>query len=304
MKIKIKYYTKTFVKESLSVFRAIFFNVLSLCSVIVQSDFFCKDIKKIKKIKFDEIVVMGNGPSLVGNFKEHIDFFSGKAIACVNDFAVSEYFHVLKPDFSIFFDSCYWIKNPSKSRCTINDQVYKSFREKVNWPVTMIMPLVAREWNWFIDLPKLNKNINICYVNWTRIDCSKNLRNFLYKNNIAMPRVVNVLINALVIAINMGYRKIYLMGADHSWHENICLGNDNVVYCKAEHFYPEEELSLKPVFRDPEETRRYKMHELFHDLSLTFEGHQEVAEYAEFMRAKIYNVSKKSYIDAYERVTL
>lgn len=304
MEIKIRYYIKFFVIKILSILKGIFLNILSIFNVLLQSDFFCNDLKKIKIEKFDELIIIGNGPSLTESFKENINFFSGKSIACVNEFAISEYFGIVKPDFYIFFDSAYWSKNPSSEIRYTNEQVYQLFKEKVSWPMTIIIPLLAKQWNWFMDLPKLNKNIKICYVNWTRVECSKSLRNFLYSKNLAMPRIVNVLINALILGINMGYKKIFLVGADHSWHETIFLGKDNVVYWKSEQFYSKNSLSLKPAFKDPEETKKYKMHELLHVLSLTFEGHQQVAEYAEFAGAKIYNVSKKSYIDAYERYYL
>lgn len=304
MEIKIKYYILIFVKKSLYILKEIFLNIASLLSVLIQSDFFYNDFKRIKVIKFDEFVIIGNGPSLNETFKENINFFNGKTIACVNNFATSEYFGVIKPDFYFLLDSVYWSKNISSEIRYLNEQSFQLLKEKVSWPITIIMPLVAKQWSWFIDLPKLNKNINFCYVNLTRIFCSKSLRYFLYSKNLAMPRCVNVLINAAILAINMGYKKIFLVGADHSWHESIIIGEDNVVYYKNEHCYSGNNISLSPFFTDVEEIKKHKIHEFFHILSLMFEGHQDVAEYAKYAGAKVYNVSKKSYIDAYERLTL
>jgi hypothetical protein len=118
-----------------------------------------------------------------------------------------------------------------------------------------------------------------------------------------MPRCVNVLINAIFLAINMGYKEIFLVGADHSWHEDIFVGTDNQVFRKGVYFYSDDNPSFIPAFKGPEENKKFKMHELFRLISLVFEGHQEMAEYAKFSGAKVYNVSKKSYIDAYERVS-
>lgn len=304
MEIRIRYYIKAFVRKILNLLKGIFLNILSILSVLVQSDFFCIDLKKIKTKKFDELILIGNGPSFNETFRKNINFFSGKAIACVNDFAISEYFGVIKPDFYIVFDLAYLIKNPSKQIRKTNDQIFQLCKEKVTWPMTIVMPSFAKRWNWFIGLPKLNKNINVCYANLTRVYCSKNLKFFLYSRNLASPRCSNVLVNSTLFAINMGYKKIFLVGADHSWHENIFLGKDNVLYLKRKHFYPEVNQSIQPLFKNPEETQIYKLHEYFRALSIAFEGHQEVSEYAKLAGAKVYNASKKSYIDAYERVTL
>jgi hypothetical protein len=304
MVIQIRGLIKTTFIKGARILNEIALNITAVCSVFVQSDFFCKDIKKIAVRKSDEAVIVGNGPSLNDNFKTNINFFSGKSAFCVNDFAISGYFEVIKPDFYILFDSAYWLKNISKELGETNKRVFQLLKDKVSWPMTIIMPLSAKQWSWFKELPNLNKNIRICYVNWTRIDCSKSLRNFMYSRDLAMPRCANVLINAIFLAINMGYKKIFLAGADHSWHEDIFVGDDNVVYRKGEYCYSEGKVSLKPAFKNLEGTQVYKLHELFQLFSLTFKGHQEIEEYARFAGAKVYNISKKSYIDAYERVPL
>jgi hypothetical protein len=46
----------------------------------------------------------------------------------------------------------------------------------------------------------------------------------------------------------------------------------------------------------------FKMHEFLQALAITFEGYFFLEDYARFMRSKIYNASKKSYIDAFERL--
>jgi len=304
MKIEIKHFIKIIAKQVIGFIEGLFSNIISIFSVLMQSSFFCNDIKKIKISKSKEAVVIGNGPSLKDTFKESIGFFSGKTNICVNDFALSEYFSVIKPDLYIPFDAAYWKKNISASLRVTNEEVFQMLKDRVSWPMTMIMPLSAKEWSWFKQLPQLNKNIKICYVNWTKVDCSRILRNFLYSKNLAMPQCANVLINAIFLAVNIGYKKIFLTGADHSWHEDVFVDQDNVVYRKSLYCYSDGKTSLKPVFKDLEETQVYKMHELFHLNSLTFKGHQEMEEYSRSAGAKVYNISNKSYIDAYERLSL
>lgn len=303
MKTDIKGSVRIFAKRTAYMAKEAVLDVAAIVNVLLQSDFSCGSaVKKIKTPEFDEAIIIANGPSFKETLKEETDIFAGKAIICVNDFAMSEHFGSIKPDFNIFFDSIYWTKDPPAWLRYPNEQVLKSLKERVTWPMTLIMPISARRWSWFSDLPRLNKNISICYVNCTRVDYSKNLRNFLYSRNLAMPRVFNVLIPALILTINMGYKKIFFTGADHSWHEDIYIGSDNVVRMKLPHFYPEKNLALKPIFKDIGETEIFKMHELLNIFAVTFEGHHQVAEYAKFSGADIYNISRKSYIDAYERL--
>ena len=48
----------------------------------------------------------------------------------------------------------------------------------------------------------------------------------------------------------------------------------------------------------------FKMHEFLDALSITFRGYFILKDYADYLGAKIYNCSKKSYIDAFERCNL
>lgn len=301
MEIRIGYFTKRYIKKTAHILEQIFLDILAIFNVFFKSCFFQNDLKKLKIEKFNELVVIGNGPSLRETLEKNIGFFNGKMTACVNEFAISEYFTVIKPDFYVFLDPAYWNKNASMRLRGLTDKDFKAFKENVTWPMTIIMPLCAKQWNWFMDLPKLNKNIKICHVNTTMVDCSKSLKNFLYSKNLAMPPAVNTLVGALFLAVNLGCKKIFLVGADHSWHENIFVGEDNVLYLKDEHFYFENNVSLDPLLLGPEETEKVKIHVLFKALSQAFEAYQEIAKYAEYVGAKIYNASKKTYIDAFER---
>ena len=293
---------KSSIKKSIIVLKQLMLDSFGIFKALVKYDFFNDDFRSMKKVRPEEFVVIGNGPSLRETLKESIGFFNGKKIACVNEFALSEYFDVVKPDYCIFLDPGLWVRNNSEKQRGLNEKNFKAFKEKVVWPITIIMPLAAKKWNWFMDLPMLNKNVKICCVNTTVVNnCSRRVRNFLYKRDLAMPRPQTVLVGALFLALNLGYRKIFIVGADSSWHENFFLGEDNIVYSKNEHFYHEKNLSYSPMLLSPEETENVKMHVFFNALSQAFEGYQHVEEYASSIGAKIYNASKKTYIDAFER---
>lgn len=287
-------------------FKRIFLNAIALLKVFIRSDLFPADPKRLKSPVWDEFIVVGNGPSLKETLEEHWDRFQKCSVACTNDFVMSEYFGVIKPDFYFFFDPVYWNKNVMEHIRHLIEGDLKAFKEKVAWPITIVMPAHAKQWNWFQTLSGANKYVRLYYVNSISIgrDCSPGLKNFLYSRNLAMPRAQTVLLGMAFQAINMGYKNIFLVGADHSWHENIFLGEDNVLYTRSAHFYAEDKSALRPFFSDAEGAKVFKTHELFQALYLIFEGHHEIAAYADFAGAKVYNASRKTYIDAYERRSL
>lgn len=303
MKTGIEHRIRSFAKGSVHGLERMMLDIFAILKIFLKTDFIRTDFKKIRTEKLDEIIVIGNGPSLKESVEESIDSFTGKTTACVNEFALCEYFGVIRPDYYIFLDPGYWTKDVPKWIRDLNDKDFKVLKDKVTWPMTIIMPLCAKRWNWFMDLPKLNTNIEIRHINTTMINmnCSRKLKDFLYSRNLAMPRPHTVLIGALFIAINLGYKKIFLVGADNACHENISLDERNNIYVKNEHFSPDKDLLPIPLFKDLAETEKIKMHELFKVLSFVFEGMQEIARYADYRNVKVYNASKKTWIDAFER---
>jgi hypothetical protein len=121
--------------------------------------------------------------------------------------------------------------------------------------------------------------------------------------NLAMPLAQTVVVGALFTLINIGYKRIYLVGADHSWHESFFMDENNVLYLSDKHFFSED-VQPTPLIFGQKETQFAKMHEACMSLAYVFQGHQEVSEYAKYAGSKIYNASGKTYIDAYERIKL
>jgi hypothetical protein len=123
----------------------------------------------------------------------------------------------------------------------------------------------------------------------------------LYKYQIGIPHAQNVLVAAIYLGIEIGFKKIYLMGADHSWHEELIVSKDNIVCFKPKRFSDKEEASLVPFLMHDKSTRAAKMHEIFDAFTKVFVGYHNLEEYSQYRDVKILNASKKTYIDAFER---
>ena len=117
-----------------------------------------------------------------------------------------------------------------------------------------------------------------------------------------MPRCSNVLCGCLFLAVNMGYKKIYLFGADHSWHEEWKMTDDNVLLGRTPHFddtadaYKKHQMYDSIEMKDP-----LKIHSLFWWGYKAFYDYHVINEYSTVKNATIFNASEKSYIDAFKR---
>ncbi len=130
------------------------------------------------------------------------------------------------------------------------------------------------------------------------------LRHLMYKLNLGMPTPMTVAVTAIFIALNLNFKKIYLMGMDHSFHEDIVVNDKNILCTKDVHFYSDKPNALNPVLvKDINTGETLKIHEYFLCLHTMFRSHLFLENYANSIGAKILNMSPKSYIDAYERYT-
>lgn len=250
-----------------------------------------------------QCVILGNAPSLSHTLTNNKNFIKNKEIFCINNFGASKDFKVIKPKYYILADPVFWSKSSSEKHKKIIKKCFEAMKS-AGWEMFLILPVAARKWNYFFELNNFNPKVTIYYVNTTEAFGSKAIRHFFYNLNLAMPTAQNVLVMAIFVSLKMGYKKIYLAGADHSWHENIEIGEDNVLYMKYSLFHGKGKSNFVPFYSDPEETKPYQMHNLFRDIARMFKSYMELEEYSKTLNSKIYNISPKSYIDAFERIKI
>lgn len=250
-----------------------------------------------------DVVVLGNGPSLKDTFsnKEKFDFIKSKDIFIVNSFVVDSLFYELKPKYLCFMDPKFWARKRSANIKESHDQILDKLM-KVNWALTIFMPKEAKEYNVFKDLSNQNNYIKFVYINTScnKVE-NKEVLYAMYKQNIEMPIVQNVLISCLYIAINLGYKNIFLFGADNSWHLSLIVNNDNVPSVIQQHFYDNDKVLSKPMYKDAEEKIPFKMSDILGEWVRNHEMYEILDDYSKYMGAKIYNLSEFSCIDAFDR---
>ncbi len=249
------------------------------------------NLRRISHFENDSIV-LGNGPSLKKILESKIDFLSNKDLYVVNDFSLSPYFNTIKPNFYVIVDPAYWFPdklNESKKSTLFNIS-------NVSWKINLILPIDAKRnlHSWFNN----NSFINIYYFPNLFFRDFSNLP-FFYKSCLFNPRIQNVLVYALFVAINNSHKNIYLLGAEHSWFNNLHVDESNTVCALDEHFY-ESDVKIEPYLTWYGE--KYKLHQLLFDFGRMFRGYHELDAYSKRRGAKIVNLTKNSFIDAFDKI--
>ncbi|WP_020600220.1 hypothetical protein [Spirosoma panaciterrae] len=249
--------------------------------------------------------VLGNGPSLNESLADQFDFIRQTEIVCVNNFAHADIFTRLQPQNYIISDPNYFVFTEHTTDRDDIRQTLASFRERVNWPMTLYVPHFARGSYLLKTIEQSNPAISVVYFNYTVVRGFRSLIYWLYAKGLGMPQAQTVIIAALALMINRKFERIYLFGADTSWHEQIRLNDQNQLLIKQIHFYDKpKDVTHQPVYSDAQRQRTFSMASQFLSLHKVFRGYEVLRDYADYQGVKVINASAKSYIDAFEREKL
>lgn len=273
--------------------------IISLVRILVLTKW-SENLKKYKLGK--ECVILGNGPSLVDSIREHRGFFEKKNLICVNHFPTTDLYESLKPEYFIASAPDLYYENIDEEFIVNSEKLFDAIHEKTYWKLHLFMPFEAKRYKRWQRKIKDNEMINIVYYNTTPIEGWQWFRHFLFKLNWGMPRPHNIMIPSIFLTLNMGYKKIYLTGVDHSWLPEITVDDQNNALINQKHFY--DSLTSKATRLDKKGIGARKLHEILHKFMLAFKGYFVLLDYSKDLDSKIYNTTAKSYIDAFERIKL
>lgn len=246
---------------------------------------------RVPKAEQPAIVILANGPSLNDTMARHADMLKNAVTMAVNFAANTDMFFELRPRYYVMVDPVFFgddsVANIGRLRQNL---------AHVSWPMTIFVPR-----HFVKAVPasiKANPNISIAGLNTVGIEGWRWLENFAYSSRLGMPRPRNVLIPAIMAAIAMGYKEIYLTGADHSWMKTISVDDDNNVVSVQPHFYKDNAAELKRVDTT---YRGLRLHDVVESFAIAFRSYHTLARFAAGHGIKIYNSTPGSFIDAFER---
>ena len=116
----------------------------------------------------------------------------------------------------------------------------------------------------------------------------------LMEKNFLAPAYNNVVIMCLYVGIQLGYKKIYLYGADENFLKQITVDQRNRVMRECVHYYGSEMMCENKKHGSDMEIMTYMMYRIFNGL-------KRLKRYAAKEKVRIVNMSDDSWIDCFPR---
>lgn len=269
-----------------------------------------KKTKITAKKKSDDLLVLGNGPSLSDDLDNLLVLAKTRDVLGVNYFAATKEFSIFKPLFHVIVSKQYWGTDENSNWDNDRKQIFKLLVDNVDWELNLFVPIIAKKSDSWKKFMAQNSKIKLNYFNLTPLDDNPNFFRRSLKKFKACPRPHNVLVPSLLIGINLKYKNCYIAGADHSWTPEIFVTQDNVVMVAQKHFYAEQLKSMNSTLLSDDAKPFYhsnsletqKLHEILQKFYFSFKAYWFLKEYAEIEGTKIYNLTKGSYIDAFDKL--
>jgi len=232
------------------------------------------------------IIVMGNGPSLRQTIDNEMSRLRGTDTLAVNFAANTPEFKLIKPKYYVLADPVFFQNNPDGQVSVLWDNL-----SSISWEMNLFVPT---DKNVRIN----NSNLNVFPFNMVGIEGCNALTDYAYNHRLGMPRPRNVLIPSLMIACWLGYKKISIVGADHSWSETLRVDSENRVISIQPHFYSdskEEQKRVAQVYSD------VRLHHIIYSFYIAFRAYHSIRRFADRNGIRIINETPDSFIDAFER---
>lgn len=239
----------------------------------------------------ERLVIMGNGPSLADNISSDLDKLTQAKTLAVNFAANTEEFCRLRPDFYLLADPHFFTGRDTDPNVA---RLFSRFNEAVDWPMTLFVPVGHTAESLGIS----NAYIAVRRFNPVGAEGFRWFTSLAYSSGRAMPRPRNVLVPSLMVGMLMGFREIYIVGADHSWIRTLDVNERNEVVSVQPHFYKDnqaEHSRVTSVYKD------IRLHEILMSFHVAFKAYHQIASYAASKGVRIYNSTRSSYIDAFPR---
>ncbi len=240
------------------------------------------------------LIILGNGPSLRQTMADYGDRLPGCTLMAVNFAANTEEFLKLRPRYYVLADPHFMSATSEVNVSKLIDNI-----NRTDWPMTVFVDrrFIKTARNVF----RQSETLRIEGFNAVGAEGFGAFERFVYGRSIAMPRPRNVLIAAIMIGISLGFKEIFLTGADHSWMRTITVTDENNVISALDHYYKDNE---KERIRTETAYRSIPLHDIVFSLYTAFRSYHRIEAFARCRGIDIYNSTPGSYIDAFRRKPL
>lgn len=284
-------------------------SVITVIRVLLLSKFFLNKITKDPNT--NEVVILGNGPSLSKFLESQKGLMNSKSVFCVNNFARTKEYTEIKPTHYVICSPEHFLVDQKEEFHNDRKITFKAIAEQTTWKMQLIVPSLAKNKKvWKKEIAK-NTEISIKYMNTTPVEGFKALTHFFFSRGMGMPRPHNVLIPSIYLALRLRFSKVFLAGTDHSWLKEIVVTGENEVLLSQKHFYDKQtenekieknKPSLQPMYKGVSTDKR-RLHEVLEKFYISFKSYWTLRRYADSKGIEVVNMTKESYIDAFNKPT-
>lgn len=236
------------------------------------------------------LYIMGNGPSLRTNLDNNLELLERSDTLAVNFAANTPEFRVVRPKYYVLADPHFFRNISDKNVAALSESL-----KAVDWPMTLFVPAKSRR-----SVARMigNPMVSVEGFNFLAAEGWKWLEQLMFRLRLGMPRPRNVLIPSIMIGIWLGYKQIYILGADHSWLKTLDVDSDNRVVSVQPHFYKEDSHEVERINRTYLDL---KLHQVLESMTIAFASYHKINAYASRCGITIINATPGSFIDAFPR---
>lgn len=275
------------------------FDVIRFLVKTAYYDNFINYVNKESKYQYQTLIILANGPSLNRDLNRMI-----KSEECrhnyfmtMNFMANDERFYNIMPLYHVISDPMFFSIRAQVDKV---DLFYKNINSRINWEMYLVIPYEFwknREWRKKI----YNSKIKFIPFHGQVPPRNSTIRNWFASKGVCGASYGSVLHHAIYVGILLGFRKILLYGADHTFFDGLCVNEQNQVCRKTTHFY-EENVKIMPLYHYyTGEEKPYTMSFFLWEYERIFRGHDVLRSLADYMNVEIINKTSGSMIDSYNR---
>lgn len=239
------------------------------------------------------LMVLGNGPSLTDTLASRPGLVADCDLMAVNFAALAPEFQSLRPRWYVLADP-HFFSHGSDLRV---ERLWSTLAS-ATWELTLLVPRESLRSARRRLAATAGSGLRVMGYNAVGVEGWGWLEHMAYASGLGMPRPRNVLIPALMCALRLGYTRIWLAGADHSWMRTLSVDNANRVVSVQPHFYTdpaEEQQRIDAVYEG------VRLHDVIHSFYTAFRAYHRIARHARRLGVDIVNITPGSMIDAFPR---
>lgn len=237
-----------------------------------------------------ECFILGNGPSLK---RVDLDKLKDNYVITCNMFAKLKDYEKVKTDVHVVVDSVFFQSRTDGTY--FEDDVIEEMWESIcNMDAKVIVPFSGKQ---YIEAHKIDKRTDVYYLNIDLYDIPDRKRKKIrYDITKEITSYVNVVQFAIIIALNMGFKKINLLGCDTTG-----------IYGVLDAVLHEDSLVLH-AYDEDKSKELYKMQVVKNGIadqiyweSFSFLGYERLFELCKNLGVELVNLTDVSLIDSIPR---